>query len=247
MPYYKSNKPNLPKECPVFTATASTGDSKLLEDHFEDLPGLNRDRVDHLSNKALREKGGGAWGKGPGSTVLSINDLLREQVTGLVALHPEVVQVVPIEHLDPLLEAIGEMFGATHCDNAYLYPDYLAECQQKPAKKEALYPPDYHINAADLARGLRANDVLVSVRQPSESRLGSNRINSILDGMNIKGEMVSASVTIYQPEEALEPYLLIDKVTNHPNSPSEKQLRDLCFTLFHRNNILLEVVQDTNG
>lgn len=106
------NSAYLPNHCPQFRATGRPGDERLLENYIGVLPGLTQERFDSLANLAFRAQGGGSWRQGPGITVLRVRDLIRQTRSGLQALHPRVVQVVPFDTLDQLLEGVRQVFDA---------------------------------------------------------------------------------------------------------------------------------------
>lgn len=238
--------PELPIDCPEITATANPGTEFQLEDHIDRLPGIDRERFNHLSSFACQSNGSSSKSCGPDPTVLGLADLLRTQAHGCPALHPRVTHIVPLDDLDPLLKSVTEILDTNYGDNAYQYPGHLLECRGETVDIEAIYPPEYHIRIADIVRGFRANDILTSVRHPCQSYVSSEKIRSTVDVMNENGETVNGSVALHQPENKPEPKLYIDGHANHSNPPSEEQLKDLCVTLGHRHGFILESIEHKN-
>lgn len=238
------NNTGLPTNCPPFRDTGHHHDTKLLKDYIGDLPGITQQRFDSLSHLALRAQGGGFWSRGPGTTVLRVRDLLRETRSGLQALHPRVVQVVPIGTLDPLLEAVGEVFDAHEASSSKQHPNFLVECRSTNPHKEAIYPPDYDIAVADIARLFRASGLLTSVRRIGETPLALREIQSILDEMERENLKPSGAVTIHQPAGRCEPLVCPDINTHAPDHLSFDELDEMCFMLCRRHNWQLDIVED---
>ena len=238
--------PELPIDCPEITATADPDAEFQLEDHIDQLPGIDRDRFNHLSIFACQSNVSRNGFRNPNATVLGLADLIRTQAHGRPALHPRVTHIVPLDDIDPLLERVTEILDIRYGDNAYQYPDHLLECRGETVDIEAIYPSEYHIRIADIVRGFRANDILTSVRHPGQSSVSSEQIRSTVEAMDENGEIVNGSVTLHQPENEREPKLYIDGYANHSNPPSEEQLKDLCVTLGHRHGFVLESVEYKN-
>lgn len=238
------NTTGLPENCPPFRATGHRHYTKLLEDYIGGLPGITQQRFDSLSHLALRAQGGGSWSQGPGTTILRVGDLLRQTRSGLQALHPRVVQVVPLETLDPLLEAVGGVFDAHEASSAKQYPEYLAECRGTIPDTDSIYPPDYDIVVADIARLFRASGLLTSVRRIGETPLTSREIQSILDEMERENLKPGGAVTIHQPAGRCEPLVCPDINMHAPDPLSFDELDEMCFMLCRRHNRQLDIVQD---
>lgn len=238
------NSSDLPNGCHEIRATGSPGGEWVLEHHIDDLPAITQERVDQLSRVALRAQGG-SWGRGPGTTVLRVSDLLRQTATGRFALHPRVVQVVPVSSLDALLRAISRLYEGDRTQNAFQYPDTLIECRCENPEKDALYPPAYDVTIADIARGLRQNSILTSVRHPGESRLPLEDRRAAVEEMEMDGVSVLGSVTVHQPSDEPQPQLYVDRFTPHQTPPSAEEFRDICFRVCRNHNLLLELIEDS--
>jgi len=239
---FHNDLPELPIDCPEIKATANPGVETQLKYHVEQLPGLNRDQCNRLSRLAKREYlvDGNC---DPEKRALSLSDLLRTVANGQVAVHPRVTHIIPLDTLDPFLRTVTDILDTNSRENAYQYPAHILECRGERPEIEAIYPPEYHIRTADIVRGLRANDILTSVRRPGRSSFSSEEIQATVEAMAENNESVSASVTLYQPADELEPKLYLDRCTNHQAPPSEEQLSDLCSTLFYRHGLFLDVLK----
>ncbi|MFC6720690.1 hypothetical protein [Halobacteriaceae bacterium SHR40] len=241
LPPLPDELPDLPIDCDEIQATTKPDHDKTLEKHIDQLPGLDRERFNRLSNVADFAEYGGVGNIGPGATVLGLNDLLRQHGDGTIGLHPRVTHVVPIGTLDPLLETVCELMDGDSSMNAYQYPAHLLECRGGSCNMNALYPPEYHIKVADIARSLRANHILTSVRGPGQPFPESDELRATVEAMNKSGEQVEETISVFQPEGEFEPSLYIGGGSNKDNSPSRDQISDHCGYLFHRHGMLLDI------
>lgn len=243
--YMNVNTSELPNGYHEIRATGTPGGKWVLEDHIDELPAITQERVDQLSRVALRAQGG-SWGRGPGITVLRVSDLLRKTFTGRLALHPRVVQVVPVSSLDDLLRAISRLYGGDRSQNAFQYPDTLIECRGANPDKDALYPPAYDIRVADIARGLRENCILTSVRHPGESRLPIEERRAAVEDMEFDDVSIIGSVTVHQLPDEPQPQLYADRFTCDQPPLSAEEFRDICLMVCRKNDLLLELVEDSD-
>lgn len=247
LPPLPDELPDLPIGCNEIQATAKPDYDTCLDNHLDQLPGLDRERFNRLSNitNSAGYRGGNS---GARATVLGLNDLLRQQGDGTISLHPRVTHIVPIGTLDSLLEAVCDLVDGDSSMNAYQYPAYLLECRGGSPDVTALYPPEYHIGTADIARSLRANDILTSIRHPNQSLPRSDELQSTVKAMTECGEQVEATVTVFQPEGEFEPSLYIGGgVSSRDNSPTRDQITDHCVYLFHRYGMLLDILDLEDG
>lgn len=233
--------PELPIGCDEIQATAKPQSDDVLDEYLDRLPGLDRERFNCLSRMAIQAQGGGYGRSSTGATVLGLDDLLRSTAGGSRALHPRVMHVVPLGCFDPLLEGVTELLDLDTSMNAYQYPAHLIECRGGAPDQLALYPPEYDIGVADIARDLRANDLLTSVRRPDQSDPDTETIQVAVESMGAEGTNVDGSITIFQPDDALEPEIHIHSFSNRDDPPSKEQVEDFCVSLFHRHGILLTV------
>lgn len=239
------NSSKLPAGCGELEATARPSDEMLLEDHIDDLPGITKGRVNQLSRVALRAQGG-SWGRGPGATVLHVNDLVRETHDEQIALHPRVTQCVPLSSIDPLLKAIPPLFDERLPGTAHQHPDAAIECRGGTPDPDTLYPPEYDIRLADLARKLRAGYMVTSIRSPGESRLPIEERRSVVRELAREGVSIKGSVTVHQPSDASQPKLYVDRFTTKQDPPSVEDLQGIFSFAAHRCGINPEVVEDSD-
>lgn len=240
-PPLSDDLPKLPIGCDEIQATAKPQSDDELSGHLDRFPGLDHERLDRLSEMAVRAQGGGYGQTTTGATVLGISDLLRTTSGGTRSLHPRVMHVLPLGCLDPLLEAVTEHLELDSSMNSYQYPAYLLECRGSAPDQMTLYPPEYHIAVTDIARDLRANDLLTSVRRPDQSFPNTEMIDTAIEAMGSEGSTVDGFVTILQPDDALEPKIFIYRYSNRDDPPSKEQVEDLRLPLLHRHGILLDV------
>lgn len=233
--------PELPAGCDEIQATAKPQSDDVLNEYLDRLPGLDRERFNLLSEMAVQAQGGGYGRSSTGATVLGLDDILRSTAGGSRALHPRVMHVVPLGCLDPLLEGVTELLDLDTSMNSYQYPAHLLECRGAAPDQLALYPPEYHIGVADIARDLRANDLLTSLRRPDQPYPDTDTIRVAVESMGAEGTKVDGSITIFQPEDALEPELNVQGYSGSNNPPTKEQIEDFCNSLFHRHGILLEI------
>lgn len=242
LPSLSKELPDLPIDCDEIQATTKPGHDNSLGNHIDQLPGLDRERFNRLSNITNSVGYGGGENVGPRSTALGLNDLLRQDANGTIGLHPRVTHVVPLGTLDPLLETVCELMDGDSSKNAYQYPDHLLECRGGSPDVRALYPPEYHIRTADIARSLRANDILTSIRHPGQSFPKADEFQAAVQAMTENDERVEETITVFQPEGELEPSLYIGGGgSSKDSSPSRDQISDHCGYLFHRHGILLDI------
>lgn len=242
LPPLPNELPDLPIDCDEIQATANPGSNTRLENHLDQLPGLDRERFNRLSNitNSAGYRGGGNIG--PRATVLGLNDLLRQQGDETIGLHPRVTHVVPLGTLDPLLEAVCDQMDGDSSMNAYQYPAYLLECRGGSPDIKSLYPPEYHVRTADIARSLRANNILTSIRRPGQSFPRADELQATVEAMTECGEQVGETATVFQPEGGFEPSLYIGGgASSSDDSPTREQTSDHCVYLFHRHGLLLDI------
>lgn len=156
-----SDLPDLPAECTELTATTPPNANAAITNHLHDLPGLNRERFERL-----REIARPTQPMEPGDPVLGLSNLLRQQANGQLAIHPRVVQVVPVNKLDPLVIAIAPSSDKVAYWRWCQYVNALLECRDGSPCVEAIYPPEYNIRVADAIRALRGHGILTSVKRP---------------------------------------------------------------------------------
>lgn len=242
LPSLPNEFPDLPIDCSELQATYQPYHNKNLKDNLNKLPGLDTERFNRLSKVSnSTEYVGGSVTK-PRSKVLGLNDLIRQDGNETVGLHPRVLHAVPLQTLDRLLETVCDLLDGDFVMNAYQYPNYHFECRGDSPDADALYPSDFHIRTADIARSLRANDILTSIRRPGQSFPREEEFQTVVKDIKDSGQQVEAIVTFFQSEEELEPSLYINAdVSSRDNSPSEGQLVEHCMYLFHRHGLLLDI------
>ena len=243
-PSIPAELPELPRDCPEIRATKKPGEETLLEEYLPQLPGLDRDRFNRLATLAFRAQGGG-YGYGPGTTVLGLSDLFRQPSPGGMSLHPRLTHLVPLGDLDPLLEKIAEILDWDHVPTACQYPGHLLECRGNTPDIEALYPPEYSLQVADIMRMFREHYILTSVRRPGQSYLDPETIQATVDTMDGDGEIVAGAITLHQPTDKLEPALYLDDCSNQSNPQTEEDLIGMVDFFSHRHNLSIDWVEYT--
>lgn len=178
--------------------------------------------------------------------MLQLNDLLRRTSDDRVALHPRVVQFVSFSSIDPLIRAIGGLSDAVPGQSACQYPDAIIECRGGNPDKSALYPPEYNLEVADIARRLREARMLTSVRHPGESRLPIEERRSVVEELESEGIPIIGSVTVHQPSDESQPQLYVDRFTTQQAPPSAEDFRDICLLVFHQCGLRLELIEDSD-
>jgi hypothetical protein len=240
-----SDLPDLPIGCTDIRATTEAGHEHAVANHIDVLPGITNTRFERLSTIATAPSS--TDGDDAGSPVVGLSDLLRTKPNGEVSLHPRVTQVVRLVEVDLLLDVVIDELGwEPHC-KAYEHPIYIRQAGDVIPEREVLYPPEYHVQTADVVRGLRSYGILTSLCPPGEpsyppSWMVKLRI-ATLDDMN---QTVSGVATLYQPEDATEPKLYIDGYSNLDARPSVSEVARLCRTLFDEYNTSLELVEDSD-
>lgn len=233
-----SNLPDLPIGCTELAATTPPSADALLKNHYDDLPGLDYERFE-----LLREIAQSARPQQPGDPVLGVRDLLRKQANGKLAIHPRVAHVVPVEALDPLITAMVPTANLLDLRNWCQFPQALLECQGDDASVEALYPPEYPIQIADIARGLRARGILTSVRRPGQPLTPREELEAAAREMQDedKGQLLFYMAVLHQYEDELKPTLYLAEPPHPPKGPAELYLKAVCTDLFEQHEICLDV------
>lgn len=198
--------PDLPDGCDELRTTADPASDTRLQAHLDCLPGLGIQRSNLLSNVAI-ETTSSAPDDVPtdaAEPVLDLEDLLRTRTQGHYTLHPRVQQIVSVGALDSLLETIANRLDKRLDFVAYQYPKYLFECRGSAPDQTALHPPEYHIRTLEVAREIRANDLLITICRPGDPLPGQDIVRSTLDSMADRGETACGVFTLLQ--NATPPY-----------------------------------------
>lgn len=177
--------PNLPGGCDELAATADPESDTRLHAHLDCLPGLGLQEANLLSNVAIEAPSSIPDDDPTGATdpVLSLADLLRTRTQGCYTLHPRVQQIVSVGALDSLLETLANRLDKRLDFIAYQYPQYLFECRGAAPDQTALHPPEYQIRTLEIAREIRANDILLTLCRPGDPIPTQDTIRSTLDSM----------------------------------------------------------------
>jgi hypothetical protein len=199
--------PELPYGCDELQATADPDSDTRLRAHLDCLPGLGLQRANLLSTVAIETTSSAPDDVATGATepVLGLEDLLRTRTQGCYTLHPRVQQIVSVGALDSLLETVANRLDKRLDFIAYQYPQYLFECRGAAPDQTALHPPEYHIRTLEVAREIRANDLLVTICRPGDPLPGQDTIRSTLDSMDDRGETPCGVFTLLL-QNATTPY-----------------------------------------
>lgn len=222
------NLPPLPEDCPELTRTGKAPDNHPLDKHLEALPGLTRTHLRCL--EAIATSGG----EPNVEPVLGVADLLRRRRDASHALHPRVIQLLPVAAVDPLLTKVATQVDARVDYRAYQYPGYLAACQTGQQARAAFCPSVSSIDVVDVVRDLRANDVLTAVCQPGHPRPDTATLARLVETMERAGEVVEGVATLVpalndSPRDP--PTLLVEDRGAALGRRSPAELLDLCETL----------------
>ena len=230
--------PALPVGCDEIQPTVKPDAETQIHDHIDRLPGLDREQMRCLSTIAARANDEGSTE----STVLGLEDLLRRRADRSWALHPRVMQVVPLDALDPLLNEVSKLLDTDPYWNSYQYPEYLLECRGAAPDELALYRPEYHILVSDIARDLRAKNILTSIRPPGDDFTDSEMIESAVKSMQANETPVCGSFTFIQSDDnGWCPDIYFNDGNKKIEGPTNKALTDYCHMLFERHELFLEI------
>jgi len=237
-----SDLPDLPIGCTDIRATTEAGHEHAVANYIDALPGMTNNRFERLSTIVTASLSTDVTDAA--SPVLELSDLLRTKPNGEVSLHPRLTQIVRIGEADLLLDvAIDELGWESHC-KAYEHPIFIRQSSGVVPDRELLYPPEYHVQTADVVRGLRSYGILTSVRRPGEPYPPSWMVKLRIAALGEINQSVSGVVTLHQPEDANEPKLFIDGYSNLKAQPSVSEIARLCRELFDEYNTSLVVVED---
>lgn len=233
-----SDLPDLPIGCTELAATTPPDSDAALKDHYETLPGLDYERFD-----LLREIARPTRPQQPGDPVLGLGNLLRQQANGQLAIHPRVAHIVPVKALDPLIAAIVPTADAVKLRNWYQFAHALLECQGDNPTVEALYPPEYPIQIADIVRGLRGRGVLTSVQRPGEPLTRRDELKTAASKMQDEDgrQLLSYMAVLHQHEDEFEPTLYLAEPSHPPAGLGRPYLEAICTDLFEQHGVSLDV------
>jgi hypothetical protein len=223
--------PSLPHGCKELQLTASPKRDRLLDQHLDELLGLNQAELDCLH--AIATKGGSTATE----PKLELSDLLRNRRDGSHALHPRVVHVLPPNTVDSLLTRLVDLVDEHISYEAYQYPEYLAECDTCSPSCHSIYPEDYHIDVIDLVRDLRANDILTSVRDRGQSASETSALETMVEQLKSRNEPVEGITTLLRADEGGKyerPLLVVEDHGGSFGRRSPEELLGLCETLKSR-------------
>lgn len=238
---YRNNQnlSDLPIHCNEIEATAKSGDEYALTNQIHALPGLHENHYDVLSRLASPKPGD----EQPSTPVLGVSDLLRNKALRGVGLHPRVTQIVPIENIDTLLNAVGRIVDPdTHC--VYEHPDYLMEARGTAPEQVKLYPPEYSVRIGDILRDLRASRILTPIRRPGEKPPQPNKIEERVSSLDENHNEVHSVATLHQPTDASEPKLYFETYNNVNGEVTVRETLGLCDRLTTIYNVSLELVDN---
>lgn len=226
------NLPDIPYGCDELQATTDPDSFMSVSAQMKDLPGLDHERFGLLEELATQSPPSGPDDDPPESEpVLGLEDLVRINHRGFYALHPRVQLVVSLWAIDPLIEAIGTRLETGTRYAAYQYPAYAMECRGSAPEGTTLHPPEYHINAIDVLRELRANDILTAVCRPGDTVPGQGTIRATFESMEQRRENVNAAFTlVYDGTSSQSPTIAFHDGVVPDSGPEESQLFDLVST-----------------